>query len=504
MWSASALLIVRFSLVRMRRDLFQAMNKILIIEDMRSMANVLSSMIKLQWQYDCDCVATYKEAESLLAENAQQYFVAIVDLHLPDAPNGEAIELVMGANIPVLCFTAQFSEALREDIWAKGVADYTLKQAQGVEYVVYMVERLRRNRTTKVLIVDDSRVSRNSIANTLRQQCFQTFVAESGETALDLIEQHPDIKIVLIDTYMEPMDGFAVTRKIREKFSRDRMGIVGMSSQGNSILSAKFIKYGANDFIVKPFLQEEFFCRINQMADYLERVQQLTDINQQKNKIMGMAAHDLRGPLSGIISASQMLDRAVAKPERLPYLIDTIRSSATHMLAMINSMLDVATIERGDFELEKRPNCLSTIVQDCLRFWTFRAEEKGISINSQLSPLPASAMDGAKIRQVCDNMISNALKYSPPNTQVDVKCHANENMLVMEVIDSGSGIKAEQIQHLFKPFSRVGTKTTGGEGSIGLGLAICKTIMEKHGGNIEYAPREDGQSGSVFRITIPV
>lgn len=474
--------------------------RVLLVEDMRALANMVAAMILDKWGLQSDIATTLEKTRELLNQNTHDYFVAVVDLHLPDAPDGEAIDEVIQSKIPVLAFTGQYSESLREDVLSKGVVDYTLKQGQGVEHVVNMVGRLHKNAAVKVLVVDDSRVARNSIVNTLKQQRFQTFIAESGERALNILAEQPDIKIALVDTYMEPMDGFQLTAKIREKFPRDQLGIIGMSSQGGQALSAKFIKHGANDFLNKPFLPEEFFCRVNQTAEYLEQVSELKAMNQQKNKLLGMAAHDIRGPLGAIQTASQMMGRAELKPERRELMLKMIQENAAHMLSIVNSLLDVSTIEHGDFSLNKRFSNLAQLLEERVQFWQTRAEEKNIQIETSILPLTDIEFDLERIHQVIDNLISNALKYSPAGTCVSISVKADMDGQSLHVIDQGPGIAVDKRHQLFGAFARLGNQTTGGESSTGLGLAICKAIIEKHGGKIEFHPATPNGSHFMFRL----
>ncbi|HET8705743.1 MAG TPA: response regulator, partial [Pseudomonadales bacterium] len=152
--------------IRSSRVMMEKQEKVLIVEDMRSLATLLAAMIQDKWGIESDIAVSLEQTQQFLQEDASHYFVAVVDLHLPDAPEGEAIDTVIQHKIPVLAFTGQYSESLREDILSKGVVDYTLKQGQGVEHVVNTVGRLHKNENTKVLVVDDSRVARNAIVNT--------------------------------------------------------------------------------------------------------------------------------------------------------------------------------------------------------------------------------------------------------------------------------------------------------------------------------------------------
>ncbi|MDH4321095.1 MAG: diguanylate cyclase [Desulfobulbaceae bacterium] len=219
------------------------------------------------------------EAIRLLDDADAPFFCAILDLKLPDAPNGEIIDLVMARNIPVIVFTGNLNKGVREMVWSKSVVDYVLKDnPDAPDYLVTMVQRLERNTQTKVLVADDSGFFRAVLVNLLKMHRFQVFAAASGPEALSLSALHPDLKLLIADFEMPEMTGLQLTQAFRRTHKRDELAIIGISSQGDQIMAANFIKYGANDFLVKQtFLTEEFYCRVNQCLDLLYNIQTIKD-----------------------------------------------------------------------------------------------------------------------------------------------------------------------------------------------------------------------------------
>lgn len=222
--------------------------------------------------------ATQAEAAERYAEYSGEFILALADLVLPDAPDGEVVDYLLGKKLPTIVFTGTYAEDVRERVTSKGVIDYVIKDTpSSIGYLTSIVRRIVRNRGIKALAVDDSTTARRYLADLLRLYQFQVLEAADGEKALCVINDEPDIKLVVTDFHMPNMDGFELIRRIREKKGRDEMAIIGVSSAGGNMLSAKFIKIGANDFITKPFLREEFFCRITQNVDNLELVAALRD-----------------------------------------------------------------------------------------------------------------------------------------------------------------------------------------------------------------------------------
>ena len=258
------------------------MAKVLIVEDTKLFANILRREITTKLKLEVEVAPSLAQAQALLAKKPERFFLGLLDLNLPDAPRGEIVDYVLSQKIPVIVFTGEFNDEMREQMIAKRVIDYVLKEGvSSVHYVVSLVDRINRNRSTKVLVVDDALSARKYIARLLKTYQFIVLEAEDGISALDVLDIEPNIRLALVDYNMPGMDGFELTRKIREKHNRESLAIIGVSAYGNNILSAKFIKHGANDFINKPFLVEEFFCRISQNIGINEYIQALKAASTQ-------------------------------------------------------------------------------------------------------------------------------------------------------------------------------------------------------------------------------
>ncbi|XOZ33633.1 diguanylate cyclase [Halomonadaceae bacterium KBTZ08] len=244
---------------------------ILLIEDSSMITKVLRHLMKQELNLPCDSVGTFAETQQRLDQRSEDYFVAIVDLHLPDAPHGEVLDAVIKAGVPAIVLTATFDEGRREDILNKPIVDYVVKEGRhSYRYVARLIQRLERNQRIKVLVADDSETSRNYIRNLLRNHLYQVYTAADGREALQCIQHDPAIKLLIVDYHMPEMDGVELIRLLRHKYKYDDLVIIGLSGHGHASLSARFIKNGANDFLIKPFSQEEFHCRIMQNIEVLE------------------------------------------------------------------------------------------------------------------------------------------------------------------------------------------------------------------------------------------
>ncbi|MBF0145467.1 MAG: diguanylate cyclase [Magnetococcales bacterium] len=252
------------------------MYKILIVEDSRIQADLIRQEVQSRGKLVPVVSNTFSDAKIQLQTHAGEFFAALLDINLPDAPHGEVVDLVITHGIPAIVFTGEFSEGFRGRMIAKRVVDYVIKgDRNSIPPVVSLVERLIRNRTTKVLVVDDSRSARSMITDLLSLHKFHVLEAENGAKALEVLTQHPDIRLVITDYNMPQMDGFELTREIRRRHDKSQLAIIGLSSHNDHMLSARFLKRGANDFITKPFLIEEFFLRVGQNVEIIEHIHAL-------------------------------------------------------------------------------------------------------------------------------------------------------------------------------------------------------------------------------------
>ncbi len=233
---------------------------------------------------------------------------------------------------------------------------------------------------------------------------------------------------------------------------------------------------------------------------------QLVELNKEKNQLLGMAAHDLRNPLSIVNTASAfLLDGA---SQRLPEakraeFLRRINSGSKFMLRLIDDLLDVTKIEAGKLDLELRDGDLCALIEKNLAINRMLADNKNIRLDFEPeSDLPPLRFDRDKVEQVLNNLVSNALKFSAPGTAVTVLASRAAGNVVVSVRDQGEGIPTKELDELFKPFGRTSARGTAGEKSTGLGLAICRRIIEGHGGRI-WAESELGK-GSIFSFSLPV
>ncbi len=251
---------------------------VLVVEDNKIAARLLCQRIEAETNFTPVVAHSLAEARQALEDDRPRFFVSVLDLNLPDAPDGEVVDLAIAQRLPAIILTATFDEAVRERILSKRVVDYVVKGGlKDLDYVAHLLNRLERNQWVKVLVAEDTRGIRENLKRLLRLHRYQVVTAQDGEQALRLMEEHPDVRVVITDYNMPRVDGLQLTSRLRDRYSKDRLAIIGMSAEGTGTLSAKFLKSGANDFLPKPFLNEEFHCRVSQNVELLELIEKIQE-----------------------------------------------------------------------------------------------------------------------------------------------------------------------------------------------------------------------------------
>ncbi len=248
-------------------------------------------------------------------------------------------------------------------------------------------------------------------------------------------------------------------------------------------------------------LNNELIAMQRQMA---KQNAELAQLNKLKNEFLGMAAHDLRNPLHVISAFSSFMleDTGPELDKDLREMLEIIRSSSEFMTRLVNDLLDVAKIESGKLDLHLEPTDLVALTQRIVNLNRPIATRKEIELHFETEDIPIAQVDPDKITQVLNNLISNATKYSHPQSRVDIRLAINDRHILLSVEDEGQGIPKDELVKLFRPFQRTSVTSTGGEKSTGLGLVIVKRIVEGHGGTL-WLESEVGK-GTVAYVSLPV
>ncbi len=284
-----------------------------------------------------------------------------------------------------------------------------------------------------------------------------------------------------------------------EELSREHFIVEETLQQHSSILLKELIEYraverdrGINSLLLKKLV-----------IDYSIVERKLVELNELKNKFLGMAAHDLRNPLASIGGFCEiLLEDENSLTEDQKEMLTIIHSASENMLSLVNDLLDVSIIESGKLKLERERGSLKKVLEDRIRLNKIVAQKKNIQLHSSITGITDILFDKNRTAQVIDNLISNAIKFSPLDSNIYIYLEKVGKMAKISVKDEGPGISPEDQSKLFGDFQKLSARPTGGEKSTGLGLAIVKKIVEAHQGTVEVQSQLG--SGSTFSFTIPL
>ncbi len=389
-----------------------------------------------------------------------------------------------------------------------------------------------RQRRGNLLIIDDEEEIRKTLYRQFRKD-YNVFTAASAEEG-DRMMQTQEIHVVISDQRMPGWTGVEFFRIIRHKSPDATRVLLTGYADINAVIQA--INNGeVFRYLTKPWNQDELQAMVRDAFDKYwlivdnrrlmeeqraanleleERVQartcelaktneQLRTINEQKDRLLGMAAHDLRSPLASIESMADLLkeETDLDATERRGWLLSII-GICRNMRDLISSLLDVAKIKQGKIDIHSRPVDVRDFIASMHQLTWWIGESKGIRLTTAVNCQRSEhVFDRDRMGQVLNNLISNAAKFSNSGTRIRLEASDGPEGLTFAVIDEGLGIQAEDISKLFGEFQQTQTKATAGEPGSGLGLAICKRLVELHGGRIGVESQPG--HGSRFWVTLP-
>ncbi|WP_051677133.1 hybrid sensor histidine kinase/response regulator [Maridesulfovibrio frigidus] len=442
---------------------------VLIVEDSVSIGQQLKVEIEETLGISALVAESYKAAEKIMEERSEDIFLAILDLLLPDALENEIVDLAMSYDLPSVIFTSNLDDLVRSKAFSKNILDFVVKDRHAISNIASLLKWLQSNVGKKILVVDDSKSVRTMVSSRLASSKLEVLSACNGLEALQIVEDNPDLSMVITDYEMPEMDGLELVKRLRMRFSREELAIIGMSHVENKALTSKFLKSGASDFLSKPFEAEELITRVRINLESLDHVQKLKGLSEFKSTFLGMMAHDLKTPIGGISAISTLLRRELNSDLNGEHLemLDVIYKESKDMNMLVGDLLDISAIEQGKLNLVKAEYKISELILRSLSLHRFSARDKGIELETRLDidNAPSIKVDAQRFLQVVNNLVANALEYSPSGSTVVIKLISSSDGLVVSVKDQGPGLPE-------------GTHKTG------LGLTISKKIVEAHGGDI--------------------
>lgn len=334
----------------------------------------------------------------------------------------------------------------------------------------------------QILIVDDMPKNVQILGQILAEQGFNIFIATSGFQALKAVEKKmPDL--ILLDISMPEMDGFEICKQIKEQDKYSEIPIIFLTARTETEDILKAFAVGGVDYITKPFNIPELLARVNQQLALKEKTEDLRKTNESNKALLRVLLHDLRNPIVAIDSINQIFSE---NQEVYIEMNDILQQATKNCMEILDSVKKMYTIQDQKYTVDLKDINLFESVQTSVIIFKNLLHEKEIEIDINIPKDYYINVDtNSFTHSVIDNLITNAIKFSYPNSKINITASQNENQIILSVRDFGIGIPVKILETIFditKPTSRPGTK---GEVGTGYGMPLVKKFIEMSGGSIE-------------------
>lgn len=364
-----------------------------------------------------------------------------------------------------------------------------------------------------ILVADDNPDIRQYMLSCLSGN----YRVKSAKNGLEALEKAREIRpdLIISDVVMPKMTGYDLCRAVRADEDLKLTPIILVTSKAAVDDKIEGLEAGANDYLPKPFNAEELFARVGNLLTLRKQqheLEVLNDVLQGKNvelkeaselksQLLRIAAHDLKNPLNNIREFASLIREEIEEGTDVSEMLELIQSSSNKMLELITQILESEALESGQLEIDPNPVDLANVASSVVEQNRRQAQRKGQEILFDVPRADSFIVEGSEewLAESMENLVSNAIKYSPPGKKIWVTLRRGASKIEFEVRDDGPGFSEEDKAMLFQKFQRLSARPTGGESSTGLGLSIVKQIVEMHGGEIRVESEQG--NGAAFILT---
>jgi two-component system sensor histidine kinase/response regulator len=379
--------------------------------------------------------------------------------------------------------------------------------------------------TANILVVDDKPDNLRLLIEILSKSGYEVRPASDGEFALQSAWSSPP-DLILLDIKMPNMNGYAVCEQLKaDECTRD-IPVIFISALNEVVDKVKGFALGGVDYITKPFqaeevlarvqthltlrdlqksLQEEITWRKHAEEELRELNHQLQEANASKDKFFSIIAHDLRNPFTSLIGLTEAIieDFDLYGKDKIKAMISQLHTSSKTVYTLLTNLLEWSRLERGLIKCVPEDISIADIAEQNIYLLRTRIEHKQITPRNLIPKGTRAYADENMVNTIMRNLLSNALKFTESGGTIDVSLpHRNKNVVEIAVSDTGVGINQENMEKLFRIDAKFTTTGTDGEQGTGLGLVLCKELVEKNGGTIRV--ESEVGKGTMFVFTLPV
>ena len=362
----------------------------------------------------------------------------------------------------------------------------------------------------KLLVVDDVQTNVLLLKALLGKEGYGILVANNGQEALEVIRnENPDV--VLLDVMMPGMDGFEVAERLKSEEFRCEIPIIFLTALDDTQSIVNGFKLGVGDFISKPFRKEELMVRIKHQLSLVAARRIIEEKNEElrktiagRDKMYSVIAHDLRSPMASMKMLLNTIMMSVEKDKIDPDIFDMLEMSnktSEEVFSLLDNLLKWTKSQLGKLTVIPQKLDISGLADGVVEVMNSVAEVKHIKLIRTDHESFFVYVDIEMIKSILRNLISNAVKFSNPDSEIKVGIKAEDGKVIVSVTDSGKGIKKEDQHKLLKDSTHFTTYGTNSEEGSGLGLLLCRDFARKNGGELWFESEEN--LGSVFSFSLP-
>ena len=493
---------------------------ILVVDDLRSIRLTLGGILEDKGH---KVVAVENGYQAIEAVRKTHFDVIFMDIKMPGINGVQTFREVkkIDPKATVIMMTAYSVEDLVKEALEEGAYTIIYKPFD-IDKIIAIIEELLHEKVL-ILVVDDQFGDRETLKGILEDKGYRVAAAKDGTETIEMIKsRHYDI--IFLDVRLPDMNGVQVFEQVKE--IGPQATVIMMTGYASMETAMDAVNQGAYAYFVKPVNPDEIKTTIanaikqqqlslenKRLVESLqhsnkllfETNEELKEANQAKSDFLASMSHDLRTPLNVIIGFSELMRDEVPGEvnKEQKQCLDDILSSSKHLLTLIDGVLDLSKVESGKMELNLTKVALAEVIESLrstmVPILTPRKQSLEVEVEDGLPPVRA---DKVKLRQVLFNLLSNSTKFTPDGGKLKIEAVREGNRCQVSVIDNGVGIKKEDQERVFEPFYQLDNPLTKERGGTGLGLALVKQIVEKHGRQV-WVESEYGK-GSRFTFTLPL
>lgn len=359
-----------------------------------------------------------------------------------------------------------------------------------------------------IMVVDDTPENLKLLQNMLHVNDYRVLTFPNGKLALTAAANNPP-DLILLDVMMPEMDGYEVCRALKDDDKLKEIPVLFISALHETSDKVKAFAVGGVDYVTKPFQEEEVHARIRahlelrrQRRELQEAYDQLQKLETLRDNLTHMIVHDMRSSLNVMVGSLDLLGEEIPEDPDTRELHQMTEGAARELTRMCNGLLDVSRLEAGQMPVQREPCDLSSVASEVIATLKTQASSASVTVQSEIAPVQVQA-DKSLLQRILDNLLTNAIKYTPAGGTVTIRAATSPDGVRVEVADTGQGISPEHHDKIFEKFGQIEAqeKKSGQRHSAGLGLTFCKLAIEAHQGNIGVESTV-GQ-GSVFWFLLP-